>query len=394
MKNVLIVDDEERFMLSLVDGLSGYKDKFSVLTAGNGSEAIKLLESEPIELVVTDLRMPEMDGFELLAYMGRNFPSVPAIVMSAFGTPEIETRIKTLGSLELLEKPIELEGLAETIIKWLELVSKEGVVTGITVPSFLQLIEMEEKTCLLEVITDSGKKGLFYFNKGELYDAVCGDLKGDEAALEMIAWEQVEISFKKIPKKKINCRITNGLMPLIMEGMRRKDELDKEINEQNDSNQNISHVPESGFVLTAENNTNIKSKGEQGMSEINEVLGKFKSVDGFRAVGVFSPNGEMVAEVSSSGEHLTELGALANDLLLKAQKTTEVMGVGRGNLVHIQAPKAQVIARCLNEATDFSTTNAGRAHIHMVLILESEGNLAMGKMKLDASIQELASHFR
>ncbi|MEJ2326051.1 MAG: hypothetical protein P8Y25_04165, partial [Chromatiaceae bacterium] len=48
------------------------------------------------------------------------------------------------------------------------------------------------------------------------------------------------------------------------------------------------------------------------------------------------------------------------DALLKAQKTTETMNVGRGQLVHVEAPKAHVICRCLNEATDFASTAAGR----------------------------------
>ena len=130
------------------------------------------------------------------------------------------------------------------------------------------------------------------------------------------------------------------------------------------------------------------------MAKMSEILERFKDVEGFEAVGVFSPNGEMAASVSNGSVKLDELGAIANDVLLRAQKATEIMGVGRGNMVHIQAPKAQVIARCLNEATDFAATAAGRAHIHMVLVLGQEGNLAMGKMKLDAVIQEIAPAFR
>jgi tRNA pseudouridine-54 N-methylase len=63
-------------------------------------------------------------------------------------------------------------------------------------------------------------------------------------------------------------------------------------------------------------------------------------------------------------------------------------------MVHVEAPKAHVICRCLNEATDYSSTASGRAHVHMVLILGTEGNVAMGKMKMNAVIQELAEFFR
>lgn len=130
------------------------------------------------------------------------------------------------------------------------------------------------------------------------------------------------------------------------------------------------------------------------MADMKEVLEKFKTIDGFQAVGAFSPNGEMVAECNSTGVNLAELGALANDVLLKAQKTTETMNVGRGQLVHVEAPKAHVICRCLNEATDFAATTSGRAHVHMVLILSTDGNVAMGKMKVASVIQEIAEFFR
>jgi hypothetical protein len=79
---------------------------------------------------------------------------------------------------------------------------------------------------------------------------------------------------------------------------------------------------------------------------------------------------------------------------LKAQKATEIMGVGRGQLVHIEAPKAHVFARCLNEATDFAATASGRAHVHMVMVIDKEGNVAMSKMKLSSIISEVAEHFR
>ena len=76
------------------------------------------------------------------------------------------------------------------------------------------------------------------------------------------------------------------------------------------------------------------------MATIAEVLEKFKVVDGFQAVGAFSPNGEIVAQCNVASIDLAALGSLANDVLRKAQKATDMMNVGRGQLVHIEAPKA------------------------------------------------------
>jgi predicted regulator of Ras-like GTPase activity (Roadblock/LC7/MglB family) len=69
-----------------------------------------------------------------------------------------------------------------------------------------------------------GKKGLFYFCQGMLYDAVCREKTGEEAAIEMMMWERVKIQFKRLPEKKIIRRIQTEVMPLLLEASRRKDE--------------------------------------------------------------------------------------------------------------------------------------------------------------------------
>jgi CheY-like chemotaxis protein len=224
-KKVLIVDDETPFILSLTTGLETYSTEYGILTAENGKEAIKILESTQVDLVVTDLRMPEMDGFGLLAFISANFPSIPAIVMSAFGTPEIKDRLSTLGTLKFLEKPVDFQELTASISDGLTHENKGGSLNGISIASFLQLIEMEEKTCLLEIQgDDTSLNGVLYFNKGVLYDAICGKLKGKGAALEIIGWENAEVRFRELPKKKISKRIEADLISLIMEAMKYKDE--------------------------------------------------------------------------------------------------------------------------------------------------------------------------
>ncbi len=223
MKKVLIVDDEKSLLLSIRAGFEAYKDRFQLYTAENGKKAIKILETNAIDLVVTDIRMPEMDGFELLVYMNSRFPSIPVLVMSAYGTREIQGKFESIGIIGFLDKPVDFDDLVKSIDEGLKMTSQAGTMTGFSVGSFLQLIEMEEKTCLLEV-SARGKKGLFYFDHGILFDAVSGRLIGEEAAIEMIMWNQVSLSFKNLPDKKIMRRINSELMPIMMEASRRKDE--------------------------------------------------------------------------------------------------------------------------------------------------------------------------
>jgi DNA-binding NtrC family response regulator len=116
LREVLIVDDEEPLLLSVAEGLSIYKKYFNLLTATNGMEAVKLLKSAPvIDLVITDLSMPKMDGFELLAYMNRNYPKIKVIMMTAFGTPKIEEIVQNMGLFRYLEKPLDINVLADNI---------------------------------------------------------------------------------------------------------------------------------------------------------------------------------------------------------------------------------------------------------------------------------------
>ncbi len=113
---VLIVDDEEPFVLSLADGLSSYKKYFNIRTAPNGAEAVKILKLSPIDLVLTDLNMPKMDGFELIAYMSRNYPKIPVILITAYGTPKIEEIMVNMGIFRYLEKPLEIDTVADNIM--------------------------------------------------------------------------------------------------------------------------------------------------------------------------------------------------------------------------------------------------------------------------------------
>ena len=97
---------------------------------------------------------------------------------------------------------------------------------GLSVGSFLQVISMEQQTCIMEVYHDADHWGHFSFVEGTLYDAACGSLEGEAAAIEMICWENVRLNIKQILNtSKVERRIEKNLMLLLMESTRRRDEL-------------------------------------------------------------------------------------------------------------------------------------------------------------------------
>ncbi len=238
MKKVLIVDDDESFLHGLIDGFKAYEDKFSITTAGDGMEAVEVLKSEDIDLVLTDLKMPRMDGFALVAHLSSNYSEIPVIVMTAFGTPEMEDNLRDMGTFQYIEKPIDFRTLVEKTLKGLAGPSK-GYITGVSLSSFLQLLELDKKSCTLTIHAGS-KKGVMYFRDGDLLDARVKNLKGSEAAFAIVSWKNVEIEIDN------QCSITErniqeSLGFILLEGCRRKDE----------SNAAQNPIPESDHTGTS-----------------------------------------------------------------------------------------------------------------------------------------------
>ncbi len=123
-------------------------------------------------------------------------------------------------------------------------------------------------------------------------------------------------------------------------------------------------------------------------------LQEFTRIEGFSAVGVFNPQGESLAVVTSGKSKLKEIGALANNVLMNAQKATRDMGLGRGSMIHIEAENAHVLVRCLNEGSDALKSERGKAHIHLVLVLNSDAGIGLAKMLVGVIIHSVAEDFR
>ncbi|MDM8544053.1 response regulator [Desulfococcaceae bacterium HSG7] len=223
MDKVLCVDDSVMLLNYLREHFKRYADIFEFITARDGVEAIDILKQEHISLLITDLQMPKVDGLVLLAYTNKYHPSISCIVMTAHGTPKIKETLQP-DILHYIEKPFKADALAQSVLAALKQDLPGGSLSGISIVNFLQMIEMEQKTCLCEVETEDNPKGFFYFQGGLLYHAVFGNLKGVEAALKMIQIDNATINFRKPPERKIPRRIKTELVALIIEAMRLKDE--------------------------------------------------------------------------------------------------------------------------------------------------------------------------
>ena len=104
-ERVLIVDDDAplRESLELVLAAEGYE----VATAADAESALRRIEDSPIDVVLCDLRMPGMDGLELLPHLVRRLPAATVILMSAYGTEDLAIEAMGRGAYDYLAKPFE-----------------------------------------------------------------------------------------------------------------------------------------------------------------------------------------------------------------------------------------------------------------------------------------------
>ncbi len=114
-KSILVVDDEEnaRFGLSKLLSQEGYE----VHGVANGYEALDFLRRREVNLVITDINMPEMNGLAFLRELNRHHPSTHVIMITAYGGVESYLEAMNLGAFEYIHKPVKLDELKSVMQK-------------------------------------------------------------------------------------------------------------------------------------------------------------------------------------------------------------------------------------------------------------------------------------
>ncbi|MBC7961507.1 MAG: response regulator [Steroidobacteraceae bacterium] len=112
-KRILVVDDEENAREALSKIL--IHDGYDVSSVANGLEALNFLRSREVELIITDINMPEMNGLEFLRELHRNRPQSNVIMLTAYGEVESYLEAMNLGAFEYINKPVKYDELKKVI---------------------------------------------------------------------------------------------------------------------------------------------------------------------------------------------------------------------------------------------------------------------------------------
>ncbi len=224
-RTVLIVDDEALFRRSLADGLlsAGEQHGFVIRTAYNGREAIAVIENEPVDLVLTDLRMPQFDGLQLIAWMISTRRAIPTVVMTAVPSIEARAMLRECGVFSMLQKPVDLLEVEQCIVR--ELSAKRARLEGIALVAYLQLLSMERSTSVV-TIRSRGRVGWLEIDNGDLVGAAFEELEGPEAAYALVGLPEVTIEM--VERASIDDpKIRVGLSGVILESLRLRDERER-----------------------------------------------------------------------------------------------------------------------------------------------------------------------
>jgi CheY-like chemotaxis protein len=162
------------------------------LTASNGREALDVLRQEMVDAVVTDLQMPVMDGFQLIAELSSRYPGLPVFVLTDIPEKARVDPSVAESTLQILSKPPDYPALVSQIYAVRN--RPQGFVRGVSLPGLLQLLQWEGRSATITVHSGA-RLGRLYALNGKLIQAEAGETTGLQAAYEMCEWPAPSVEF-------------------------------------------------------------------------------------------------------------------------------------------------------------------------------------------------------
>lgn len=205
-KHVVLVDDEATTYRQVARALREGGEDIRVTYLADGAQALPLLERERVDLLITALVMPVVDGIELLRQVANRRRVMPVIVMADCDPPAPARP----SAIHFVREPIRAEQLAVLIAKCL---TRGPDRAGLSVADLAQMIAMARRSCALRV--QRGEvAGTLVFAAGVLVDAVLGDGHGDAAADELLAWDHATMRIDGLARTRQH-RVTVELAALL-----------------------------------------------------------------------------------------------------------------------------------------------------------------------------------
>jgi CheY-like chemotaxis protein len=221
---VLIVDDEDEVVLSLFRALYQDNHRYDVLLARSAEIAEQILGEGRVDVLVTDVHLPEKSGLDLLHWVAVQAPSTRVIVMTAFDVGIIRDRAHTFGCLRLVRKPFDVLEMRAAILQALtQRSSFRGSLSELSCVDVVQMLCLARKSTALR-LSQGRSAGVIHIERGEPVHAVWDDLGGEEAFFRMLGVKHGVFSTGPLPPDGDHT-LRGDWQYLVIEGLRRLDEV-------------------------------------------------------------------------------------------------------------------------------------------------------------------------
>jgi two-component system chemotaxis response regulator CheB len=206
-KVILLVDDNQSVLDAVQANLQSLYQEGTFITASSSKQALEIIKNNPIDLLITDIYMPEMNGFELIVSVRKIVPGIKIIVMTAHSSPDITREVNNMGSVGYIEKPFTAADLGLLVHATLAQPksSFDGAIEGIQVADIIQ-INCISRLSNAVFIRNNDRDGAVYFENGEIVHAETGGIEGEEALRDILSWQSGSFSTTRsilCPKKSI-----------------------------------------------------------------------------------------------------------------------------------------------------------------------------------------------
>jgi DNA-binding NarL/FixJ family response regulator len=224
---ILILDDDADWLDLCREIFTQLPSKPEIRTASSSSRALGILDSEPFRLLICDLKMPRMDGLQVLSVVRRRFPELRTVVLSGLEDEEFRSRAYALG-VDLFWLKSDMQRNSAMFMDCLEALlgrDADGGFRGIQSKSLMDIIQMEclSRSSSVLRITRGPLVAKLWIQDGELIDAEAEGARGEVAFRRILAWKSG--TFENLPAEAGRERtIAKPINALLLESAQAMDE--------------------------------------------------------------------------------------------------------------------------------------------------------------------------
>ncbi len=358
MKRVLVVDDEEDMLWMLQRNLNKGMSEVEVLAASSGEEALAVLSDKDINLVITDINMPGMNGLDLLIEVNNRYPETGVIIMTAYPSNSFEREAMLGGSLRFVEKPFDIKDMRKIVGEVLKTNDGfQGTLDGIDLIDIVQFNGLSKATSALKVTT-ADQEGMIFFKKGEVVHAMCDNTSGEQAFFKILEFQGGTLQNIRGVEPPI-VSIQKNIESLLFESAVRNDEeTSKSASKSSKLQSSFLDIfargepePEeptpdnkptidtnSGLdrKLTGRDREEPNTTEDMEMTDIQKILAEFTNIEGVHTACLVGRDGFLLDNIARSGIDAEMIGAIASSGFGSAESMGNQLGQGDLNLTMLE----------------------------------------------------------